>query len=181
MEYGGALAVSNRMEPSLQHIPDSAAPRLDFIDFMASHTVVALDFVAELAKIPAFAAAVAAYRSLLPLGYCGFSCWPAVHQRFRPFTEGPLLDYLRVAAYCCDLPAADPRHIALDAAAAKRRFPTLFHAADFPAGPMRASYVSALMGRMGSFAARHEFRLTGFTDVKKHDEDAYAAYLDQPG
>ena len=46
---------------------------------------------------------------------------------------------------------------------------------------MRASYASALMGRMGSFAARHEFRLAGFAEVKKHDEDAYAAYLEQPG
>jgi hypothetical protein len=46
---------------------------------------------------------------------------------------------------------------------------------------MRASYASALMGRMGSFAARHEFRLAGFAEVKKHDEDEYAAYLDQPG
>ena len=165
----------------MQHVPDSAAPRLDFVGFMASHAVVSLDLVAELARIPAFAAAVAAYRSLLPLGYCGFSCWPTVHRRFRPLAEAPLLDYLRVAAYCCDLPAADARHIGLDAASARQRFPALFHVADFPAGPMRASYASALMGRMGWFAARHEFRLAEFAEVKKHDEDEYAAYLDQPG
>jgi hypothetical protein len=179
-EYGSAPAVSDRMEPSLQHIPDSAEPRLDFIDFMASQTVVSLDFVAELAKIPEFSAGVAAHRSLLPLGYCGFFCWPAVHHLFRQLAEEPLLDYLRVAAYCCDLPAADGRHIDLGTASAKQRFPALFHIADFPAGPMRASYASALMARMGSFAVRHEFRAAGFAEVKKHDEDEYIAYLDQP-
>jgi hypothetical protein len=108
--------------PSLQHIRDSAAPRLDFVDFIASETVVSLDFVAELAKIPEFSAAVAAYRSLLPLGYCGFFCWPAVHHVFRQIAEEPLLDYLRVAAYCNDVPAADRRHIDLDTASAKQRF-----------------------------------------------------------
>lgn len=163
----------------MQHIRDSAAPRLDFVDFIASETVVSLDFVAELAKIPEFSAAVAAYRSLLPLGYCGFFCWPAVHHVFRQIAEEPLLDYLRVAAYCNDVPAADRRHIDLTASA-KQRFPVLFHIDDFPLGPMRSSYVSSLLAKMGSFAARHEFRAAGFAAVKKHDEDEYAAYLDRP-
>jgi hypothetical protein len=166
--------------PSLQQIRDSAALRLDFVDFVASETVVSLDFVAELAKIPEFFAAVSAYRSLLPLGYCGFFCWPAVHHVFRQIAEEPLLDYLRVAAYCNDLPAADSRHVALDAASAKQRFPVLFHIDDFPLGPMRSSYASSLLSKMGSFAARHEFLAAGFAAVKKHDEDEYAAYLDRP-
>jgi len=165
---------------SLQHIPDSAAPRLDFVDFAASQTVVSLIFVAELAKIPAFSAAVSAYRSLLALGYCGFFCRRAVHHVFRQIAEEPLLDYLRVAAYCSDLPAHDSRRIGLDAASAKQRFPVLFRFEDFPSGPMRSGYASSLLAEMGSFAARHEFRAAGFPDVKKHDEAEYAAYLDRP-
>jgi hypothetical protein len=162
----------------LPHIPDS--PQLDFVDFMASHTVVSLNFVAELAKIPAFSAAVSGYRSLQTLGYCGFFCWRAVHHVFRQIAEEPLLDYLRVAAYCGGLPAHDSRRIRLDTASAKRRFPVLFRIEDFPVGPMRSAYASSLLAEIGSFAARHEFRTAGFADVKKHDEDEYAAYLDRP-
>jgi hypothetical protein len=166
--------------PSLQHIMDSAAPKLDFVDFIASQTVVSLGVAAELAKIPAFSAAVSAYRSLLPLGYCGFFCWSTVHHLFRPIAEEPLLDYLRVAAYCSDLPADDARHIALDPKSARERFPVLFRIDDFPFGPMRSSYAPSLLARMGSFAARHEFRAVGFAGVKKQDEDEYTAYLERP-
>jgi hypothetical protein len=164
------------MEFSLQQIPASAAPKLDFVDFAASNTAVALTFVAELAKIPEFSAAVSAYRSLLPLGYCGFVCWPAVHHVFWQIAAEPLLDYLRVAAYCNDLPADDKRHIDLDDKSAKQRFPVLFRIDDFPFGPERSSYASSRLAEMGSFAARHEFRAAGFSDVKKHDEDDYVTH-----
>src|SRR3954471_18618482 len=109
--------------PSLRHVRNSPAPKLDFIDFVASETVVSVNFVADLARIPAFSAAVSAYRSLLPLGYCGLFCRPAIHHLVAQIAEEPLLDYLRVAAYCSELPAADRRHITLDTRAAKRRFP----------------------------------------------------------
>jgi hypothetical protein len=56
----------------------------------------------------------------------------------------------------------------------------LFRIDDFPLGPMRSAYASALLAEIGSFAARHEFRTAGFADVKKQDEDEYAAYLDRP-
>jgi len=162
----------------LRHIPDS--PRLDFVDFMASHTVVSLTFVAELAKLPAFCAALAAYRSLWPLGYCGFFCWAAVHHLFRPLAEEPLLDYLRVAAYCSELPADDARHIDLDIRSVKQRFPALFRIEDFPFGPNRASHAASRLAEIGAFAAGHELRAAGFAEVRKQDEAAYAAYLDQP-
>jgi hypothetical protein len=161
---------------SLQQIPASAAPKLDFVDFMASETVVSLTFVAELAKIPEFSAAVSAYRSFLSLGYCGFVCWPTVHRLFRQLAEEPLLDYLRVAAYCIELPAGDPRHTDLDHRSAKKRFPVLFVVDDFPAGSKRSGYASSLLPESGSFAARHEFREAGFAAVKTHDEDQYIAY-----
>ena len=163
----------------LQQIPTSAAPKLDFVDFVASTTAVSPVVVAELAKIPQFGAAVSAYRSKLTLGYCGFFCWPAVHNLFEPMSEEPLLDYLRVAAYCNDLPADDRRHINLDYKYAKQRFPALFRVDDFPVGPKRSSYASSLLAEMGSFAARHEFRTAGIPSVKKNDEDEYIAYLDQ--
>jgi hypothetical protein len=157
----------------LQHIRDSAGPGLDFVDFMASQTVVSLDFVAELAKVPEFSAAVSAFRSRLPLGYCGFFCWPAVRNLFRPIAEEPLLDYLRVAAYCSELPAHNGRHIDLDDRSAKRGFPVVFRIDDFQPGPERSAYISALLAGMGSFAARHPFRAAGFASVKSHDEDEY--------
>jgi hypothetical protein len=151
----------------------SEAPKLDFVDFVASKTAVSLTVVAELAKIPEFSAAIVAYRSLLTLGYCGFFCWRAVRSLFEQFTEEQLLDYLRVAAYCNDLPAEDGRHINRDYKAAKERFPVLFRIDGFPAGPQRASYASSLLVEMGSFAAQHEFRTVGFATVRGHDEDQY--------
>lgn len=166
--------------PSLQHILEPAAPKLDFVDFMASETVVSLNFVAELAKIPKFSAAVSAYRSLLTLGYCGFFCRPAVHHVFRQIAEEPLLDYLRVAAYCNDLPADDARHVDLDYLSARQRFPVLFRIGYVPSGPERSSYAASLLAEMGSFAAGHQFRAAGFAAVKKHDEDEYRAYLGRP-
>lgn len=161
------------MEFSLQQIPTSAGPKPDFVDFVASKMAVSLTFVAELAKIPEFSAAVSAYRSSLTLGYCGFFCWPAVHNLFWQITEEPLLDYLHVAAYCNDLPADDTRHINLDYKSAKKRFPVLFRIDDFPSGLERSSHASLLLAKMGSFAARHEFRAARFSDLKKHDEDDY--------
>jgi hypothetical protein len=158
---------------SLQQIPTSPAPDLDFVDFVASKTAVSLTLVAELAKIPEFSAALPAYRSLLTLGYCGFFCWPSVRSLFGRLTEEQLLDYLRVAAYCNDLPAEDGRHINLDYKSAKERFPVLFRIDDFPVGPQRAGYASSLLVEMGPFAAQHEFRTVGFPSVKKHDEDSY--------
>jgi hypothetical protein len=110
---------------------------------------------------------------VLILGYCGFFCWPAVHNLFGQITEEQLLDYLRVAAYCNDLPSDDSRHINLDYKSAKEHFPVLFLIDDFPFGPKRASYASTLLAGMGSFATRHEFRAARFSAVKKHDEDAY--------
>jgi hypothetical protein len=98
---------------------------------------------------------------------------------FRQIAEEPLLDYLRVAAYCNDLPAHDRRHINLDKPA-KQRFPVLFRFDDFPFGPERSSYAASRLVEMGSFAARHEFRAVGFAGVKKHDEDEYMAYLERP-
>jgi hypothetical protein len=160
----------------------SQAPRLDFVDFTVSRTAVSSTLVAELAKIPEFSAAVSAYRSLLILGYCGFFCWPAVHGLFkRQLTEEQLLDYLRIAAYCNELPADDARHIDLDDKSAKARFPVLFIIDDFPVGPGRSTYASTLLAAMGSFAARHQFRTARFSDVKKHDEDSYLAQSANPG
>jgi hypothetical protein len=158
----------------LQHIRDSAAPKLDFVDFMASQTVVSLAFVAELAKVPEFAAAVSAYRSRLPLGYCGLFCRPAVRKLFRQIAEEPLLDYLRVAAYCSELPVHDARHIDLDGSSAKRRFPVVFRSDDVASAP--DSHAAFLPAEMGSFAARHEFRAARFPDVKDHDEDEYVEW-----
>jgi hypothetical protein len=157
----------------VQQIPTSAAPRLDFVDLIASRTAVSLTLVAELATIPEFSAAVSAYRSLLALGYCGFFCWPAVHDPFKQLTEEQLLDCLRIAAYCNDLPADDARHIDLDYTSAKARFPVLFVIDDFPFGPNRSTYASTLLAAMGSFAARHEFRGARFSGLKKRDEDGY--------
>jgi hypothetical protein len=151
----------------------SDAPTLDFVDFTASRTAVSSTLVAELAKIAEFSAAVSAYRSLLMLGYCGFFCWPAVHNLFEQLTEQQLLDYLRIAAYCNDLPADDARHVDLDYRSAKQRFPVLFIIEDFPFGTKRSSYASTLLAGMGSFAARHEFRAARFSGVKQHDEDGY--------
>jgi hypothetical protein len=164
----------------LQQIPTPATPKLDFVDFVASITAVSLTVVEELAKIPEFCAAVSAYRSRLTLGYCGFSCWPAVHKLFEPMAEEPLLDYLRVAAYCSDLPAYDRRHVKLDRWHAKPRFPALVRDADVPVAPERSSDAASLLAEMGSFAPRHEFRTAAFPSVKKYDEDEYLAYLDQP-
>jgi hypothetical protein len=161
------------MEFSLQQIPAPAAPRLDFVDFIASRTAVPSTLVAELARIPEFSAAVSAYRSLLTLGYCGFFCWPAVHDLFGQLTEEQLLDHLRVAAYCNQLPADDARHVDLDHKSAKARFPVLFLIDDFPFGPDRSNYAAALLAAMGSFAARHQFRTARFSEVRKHDEDGY--------
>jgi hypothetical protein len=158
---------------SLQEIPTSAAPDLDFVDFVASKTAVSLKVVAELAKIPEFSAAISAYRSLLILGYCGFFCWPTVRSLFKELTEEQLLDYLRIAAYCDDLPTDDERHINLDFKSAKERFPILFRIDDFPVGPQRASYASLLLVEMGPFAAQHEFRTMGFSGVRGRDEDQY--------
>jgi hypothetical protein len=164
----------------LQQIPTS--PRPDFVDFIASRTAVSLTLVAELAAIPEFSAAVSAYRSLLALGYCGFFCWPAVHAPFWQLTEEQLLDHLRVAAYCSDLPADDGRHIDLDDASAKARFPVLFVIDDFPFGPNRSTYASTLLAGMGSFAARHEFRDARFSAVKRRDEDGYVTlWIGQSG
>jgi hypothetical protein len=160
------------MEFSLQ-IPASAASKLDFVDFIAARTAVSSTLVAELARIPEFSAAVSAYRSLLTLGYCGLFCWPAVDHLFGQLTEEQLLDYLRVAAYCSELPADDARHIDLDYKSAKRRFPVLFLIEDFPFGPDRSNYAAVLLAQMGSFAARHQFRTARFSDVRKHDEDGY--------
>jgi hypothetical protein len=157
-------------------IPTSAAPKLDFVDFVASRTAVSLASVAELAKIPEFSAAVSVYRCLLGLGYCGYFCRPAVHGSFMRLTEEQLLDHLRVAAYCSELPADDARHIDLDTRSAKRRFPILFIIDDFPLGSNRSNYASSLLAQMGSFAARHEYRAVGFPGVKKVDEDRYVAY-----
>jgi hypothetical protein len=164
--------------PSLQQIRYS--PRLDFVDFIAVETVVSLDIVATLARVPAFSAAVSAYRCLLPLGCCGLFCRPAVHHLVAPIDEEPLLDYLRVAAYCSELPAADPRRIALDARAAKQRFPAVFRFYDVSSGPQRSGDAASRLAEIGSFAARHEFRAAAFPAVKKHDEDEYAAYLEWP-
>jgi hypothetical protein len=164
-------ASSGTMEFPLQ-IPTSA-PELDFVDFVASRTAVSLTLVAELAKIPEFSAAVSAYRSLLVLGYCGFFCWPAVHGRSWRLTEEQLLDHLRVAAYCNDLPAGDARRVDLDDTSAQRRFPVLFVIDDFPFGPNRSNYASTLLAAMGPFAGRHELRAASFSDVKKHDDDVY--------
>jgi hypothetical protein len=175
-----ARAVSDTGSLSLQHIPGSAPPKLDFVEFVATETVVALNLVADLAALPAFTAAVAAYRWLLPLGVCGFFCWPTVHRIFRPLAEEPLLDYLRVAAYCGDLPAGDPRRIAFDLRAARHRFPAFFRTDEFPFGPQRAAIAASRMAEIGAFAARHEFRAAGFSDLRKHDEAAYLAYLDRP-
>ena len=163
--------------PSSQHIPDSAAARLDFVDFVAADTVVSVDIAVQLAGIAAFAAAVCGYRSLLPLGYCGLFCWPTVHHFVKPIAEEPLLDYLRVAAYCSELPAADPRHIALDTNSAKRRFPALFRFHVVSPGPQRSADAFA---DIGSFAPRHEFRTARFPAIKQRDEAEYAAYLEGP-
>jgi hypothetical protein len=154
----------------------SDTPKLDLVDLTASRTAVSLTLVAELAKIPEFSAAVSGYRSVLILGYCGFFCWPAVHGLFKQLTEEQLLDCLRIAAYCSDLPADDTRHVDLDDKSAKRRFPVLFIIDDFPFGPNRSSYAATLLAGMGSFAARHEFRAVGFPGVKRHDEDQYISY-----
>jgi hypothetical protein len=160
----------------------SEAPGLDFVDFTASRAAVSSTLVAELAKIPEVSAAVSAYRSLLILGYCGFFCWPAVDGLFGQLTEEQLLDYLRIAAYCNDLPAGDARHIDLDEKSAKARFPVLFIIDDFPIGPARSSYAATLLAGMGSFAARHEFRAARFSNVKKHDEDGYVTqWMSQSG
>jgi hypothetical protein len=172
-------ARSATMEVSVQKIPTSAAAKLDFVDFVAANTVVTLIFVAKLVKIPEFTAAVAAYRSELTLGYCGFFCWRAVHNMYWQVAEEPLLDYLRVAAYCNDLPAHDKRHIDLDYRYAER-FPALFHVENFPDGPQRSIYAATLLAEMGSFAPRHEFRTAGFPTVKQYDEDEYIAYLKRP-
>src|SRR3954468_5267593 len=138
-ERWSAPARLHTMErPSLQHVRNSPAPKLDFIDFVACETVVSVNFVADLARIPAFSAAVSAYRSLLPLGYCGLFCRPAIHHLVAQIAEEPLLDYLRVAAYCSELPAADLRRITLDTRAAKRRFPALFRFEDVSLGPQRS-------------------------------------------
>jgi hypothetical protein len=169
---GNSGAASGTMEFSLQQ-KTAAASELDFVDFVASRTDVSLVLVAELAKIPEFSAAIVAYCSSLTLGYSGFFCWPAVHSLFEQLTEDQLLDYLRVAAYCSDLPAEDARHINRDYKAAKERFPVLFRIDDFPYGPERASYASSLLLEMGSFAAQHEFRSVGFPSVKRSDEDDY--------
>jgi hypothetical protein len=151
----------------------SEAPEFDFVDFIASKTAVSLTVVAELAKIPEFSGAIFAYRTLLTLGYCGFFCWPAVHNLFGQITEESLLDNLRVAAYCGDLSADDSRHINLDYKSTKELFPVLSRIDDFPFGSQRSSYASSLLAEMGSFAVRHEFRTARFSDVRKHDEDCY--------
>jgi hypothetical protein len=170
------------MEFSLQQVPASAAPKLDFVDFTASSTAVALASVADLAKLPEFSAAVSAYRGLLTLGYCGLFCWPAVHGLFSELTQQQLLDCLRIAAYCNDLPAGDPRHIDLDDKSAKQRFPVLFIIDDFPPGPQRSNYAATLLAAMGSFAARHAFRAARFSEVRRHDEDRYVTqWMSQSG
>ncbi len=161
--------------PSLQHIRHSAAARLDFVEFIAAETVVSVDFAVQLARIAAFSAAVCGYRSLLPLGYCGLFCWSTVHHFVKPIAEEPLLDYLRVAAYCSELPAADKRHIALDTAAAKRRFPALFRFHVVSSGQSGDAFAD-----IGSFAPRHEFRAARFPAIKQRDEAEYAAYLEGP-
>jgi len=120
------------------------------------------------------------YRSQLPLGYCGVFCWPAVHHSFWQIAEEPLLDYLHVAAYCNDLPAADSRHVKLDDKSAKARFPVLFRFDRFPFGLERSSDASSLLARMGSFAARHEFRAARFAELKKQDEDDYLNQSEHP-
>jgi hypothetical protein len=163
-------------------IPTSASPRLDFVDFIASRTAVSLTLAAELVKLSEVSAAVSAYRSLLTLGYCGFFCWPAVHSLFEQLTEQQLLECLRIAAYCNDLPADDARHIGLHHKSARQRFPVLFVIEEFSSGPDRSNYAGSLLAAMGSFAARHEFRAAGFPAVRRHDEDSYIAqWIGQSG
>lgn len=168
------MQCQTRWSPSLQHILDSAAPRLDFVDFVAAETVVSPTFAAELAKIPEFSAAVSAYRSQSTLGHGGFMCWPAVHKLFRHLAEEPLLDYLRVAAYCTDLPADDRRRVNLEHKSGKQRLAVVFRSEDSP--PARPGDPSSPLAETGSFAARHELRELGFAAVKSRDEDEYIDY-----